>query len=240
MWGSFLMAPWVGHLSNGQLLFRDETYRLPPNWGRHAVHGLVASEPWELRSADDGEVCLERRLGPPWPFGGIVRQLIRLDESGITMRAEVEAERQPMPAALGWHPWFRRPDAGDLSVGVAADRLLHHDGELPTGQIEPVRHETDLRMQPRLADRRIDAVYVDATSPAVLTTPAISLRMTFDPLISTIVVYSPAEAVCVEPWSSWPDAHRLAASGLSTGLVELEPGEKLSRWTRWEWDHVGS
>jgi aldose 1-epimerase len=233
--GSFVMAPWVGHLSKGRLTFRGRTERLPPNLGPHAVHGLVARGPWEIEHATDDELTLRRRLVDPWPFGGVVRQRIALGPNGLELIAEVRAEARPMPAALGWHPWFRRP-AGPIRARLRATTRLEHDAEvIPTGRTLPADGDTDLRAGPDLGARRIDEVYIDATSPAELCVPGWDLRIHFDSSIATIVVYTPAEAVCVEPWSAWPDANRLAAAGLPTGLVSLEPGETLRRRTLWEW-----
>ena len=53
-------------------------------------------------------------------------------------------------------------------------------------------------------------------------------------LVDTVVVYSSPGAVCIEPWSAWPDALRISATH-PTGLAVLEPGESLGRWTRWSW-----
>jgi galactose mutarotase-like enzyme len=88
---------------------------------------------------------------------------------------------------------------------------------------------------PLLRDREIDVVYVGARSPATLSDRLNTLDVEFDPLIDTVVVYTPLEAVCVEPWTSWPDAARLAVEGSRTGMVEIEPGQVFRRWTRWVW-----
>lgn len=233
-WGSFLIAPWVGPLSDGRLPFQGRVYRLSPNEGRHANHGLVAGLPWEVKDASDGAVTLARGLGGVWPFGGAVRQQIRLLADSITLAVEIGADDLPMPAAAGWHPWFRR-GARATSVQVSADRELRHEGVLPTGEIDEVVGDTDLRSYPSLGDRRIDAAYVGARSPAIFSADAIELRIEFAAEIDTVVVFTPEDAVCVEPWSAWPDANRLAQLGHATGLVELKPHQVLRRWTRWTW-----
>lgn len=234
--GSFLMAPWVGHLSRGLLPFRGRTYRLPPNDGEHAIHGLVVGVPWEVEFIRHDAVILRRALDEPWPFGGIVRQEIRLEPSALNLTAEVRAGALAMPAAVGWHPWFQPGAAGSSRARVAGDRLLEHDERgLPTGRIQPVAGDTDLRDKPVLGERRLDVVYVSATSPMELGIRGLDLRIDFDSSISTVVVYTPPGAICMEPWSSWPDANRLEAEGHPTGLVVLEPGRTLRRWTRWEW-----
>ena len=234
--GSFLMAPWVGELSKGEVDFRGRHVQIPPNKGRHAIHGLVATGAWGVVDVGPAAARLERRLPGPWPFGGLVTQDIRIDAEGITFEAEIRADEQAMPAALGWHPWFACPDPDVVRVGVEAmEELVLDDELLPTGARRQVAGESDLRDAPVLGGRRLDTVFVGAVSPALLRLPGLQVRLHFDPSIETIVVYTPPGAVCVEPWSAWPDAFRMASAGHASGAVVLEPGETLRRWTRWEW-----
>src|SRR3954447_5669432 len=185
-WGSFVMAPWVGHLSHGELIFRDRTYRLAPNEGPHANHGLVAGVPWDLTAATSSTVILQRSLADLWPLGGVVRQQLKLSEHALTLVIEIEAESQAMPVGAGWHPWFRRRP--DTRVRVAADQFLQHADVLPTGALQQVDAETDLRNGPELGDRQIDVVYVDARPPASVSDADIDVELRFDPPIESVVV----------------------------------------------------
>ena len=164
-------------------------------------------------------------------------QDIRLDAHAITLEVEIRAGDVAMPAALGWHPWFACPDPSVVRVGVdAASQLELGDEMLPTGAVQAVAGDTDLRSAPILGGRRIDVVYVGARSPALLGLPDVDVRIHFDPAIDNVVVYTGSPgAVCIEPWSAWPDAFRMAAEGHPSGMEVLEPGESLRRWTRWEW-----
>ena len=234
--GSFLMAPWVGELSEGKVDFRGRRAQVPPNKGRHAIHGLVATGAWEVEDVGPTAARLVRELREPWPFGGRVTQNISLSADGITLEAEIRAGEQAMPAALGWHPWFACPEPDLVSVGVNATEELVLDEELlPTGRTRPIAGESDLRSTPTLGSRRLDIVFVGAVSPALLKMPGVEVRLHFDPAIQTVVVYMPPTSACVEPWSAWPDAFRMADAGHASGAVVLEPGEILQRWTRWEW-----
>jgi aldose 1-epimerase len=233
-WGSFVMAPWVGPIADARLTFRGRTYDLVPNEGAHAVHGLVAGIQWDVTHAAADAVSLVRGLDGLWPFGGEVHQHLRLRPDGIELTVEVRATDRAMPVSAGFHPWFSR-GSGDVVVGVLADRHLVHDGPLPTGEIAPVDGAVDLREAPSLGDRRIDAVYVDTSTPALLRTSDVRLSVDADPDSAVTVVYTPPEAVCVERWSAWPDAHRFHDAGHPTGLAVVEAGETFRRWTRWTW-----
>jgi galactose mutarotase-like enzyme len=101
--------------------------------------------------------------------------------------------------------------------------------------VRPVAGDSDLRGAPTLGSRQIDTVFVGAASPARLYVPGLELQLHFDPAIDIVVVYASPGAVCIEPWTAWPDATRMAAAGHPSGIQVLEPGQSLRRWTRWEW-----
>jgi galactose mutarotase-like enzyme len=131
-----------------------------------------------------------------------------------------------MPAALGWHPWFRRD--GDVGLLVDADAVLATRGMLPTGKIEAVSGRTDLRRGPRLGRRRLDHAYVDARSPARVRWDGLELEMAFEPSPATVVVHTPPGAFCVEPQTAWPNALAMpAADRARNGLRLLRPGKVL-------------
>ena len=45
-----------------------------------------------------------------WPFEGFARQTITVTESSVRCELSVESSDHPFPAAIGWHPWFLKPD----------------------------------------------------------------------------------------------------------------------------------
>ncbi|MFI5227343.1 MAG: aldose 1-epimerase, partial [Candidatus Limnocylindrales bacterium] len=212
------------------------------NDGPNAIHGLVFDRPWRITSSDAGSLDLEVDLGPlGWPFGGVARQAIRLTSGSLELTAEVVAGEMSMPAGLGWHPWFRRPDEGDMTVRVdAVDTLETAPDLIPTGRLLPVAGDTDLRTGPALGERRLDHVYPAVRSPVVVTWPDLVLTMVSSPAVDTFVVHSPRAGVCVEPQTDWPDAIALAARGVpTTGLVAIPPGEALRATTTWSWTTRG-
>lgn len=233
-WGCFLMAPWPGRLADGRFQWAGRTVQLPRTHGRHAIHGLLWDRPWQVESADADRAVLSIALGPAgWPMGGRVRQHVELGADHLVLRAEVEAE-EPMPAAVGWHPWFRR--GGEVQLLVAADATLATRRMLPTGNVEPVVGRTDLRAGPRLGPRRLDHAYVDAASPALLRWPGLELTVEFAPTPATVQVYTPPGAVCVEPQTAWPNALAAPAGAWDrAGLRTLEAGEVLRAQVVMSW-----
>jgi len=229
-WGCFLMAPWPGRLAEGRLSWRGKAHQLRRTHGRHAIHGLVWAARWELESADESSANLTVDLDRDgWPFGGTVRQTYRLGPDGLTSEASVAAGSLSMPAALGWHPWFRRDAAGGApSLLLEADGVLERRAMLPTGRVLPLHRRTDLRAGPELGRRRLDDAFVGARSPVLLAGSDLEITVAFGPECDTVVVYTPWNAVCIEPQSAHPDALGIAdAAGRRAGRRDLEPGESL-------------
>ena len=235
-WGSFPMIPWVGRMRRGELDIGGAIHRLPPNFGAHAIHGLAFHVPWEVATSTERLVELRRRLGDGdgWPVGAWLGQTIELSEDAISFRIEVTADA-PMPIAVGWHPWFRRRLGSPIVVSVPADAVLEtSDDMIPTGAIIPVAGPTDLRRPADLGDRALDHAYVGVSGPSRIAWPDLELTIEAAPL-GSIVVHSTPRAVCVEPQTAWPDAHRLAAAHHATGLVTLTAGETFVATSRWSW-----
>ena len=242
-WGSFLMAPWAGRLADGRLRWAGEMRHLPRNHGRHAIHGTVFDRAWRLAGVEgDGpparcrlEIELDRDR---WPFGGSVRQAIALRPDRLELSAEVIATR-PMPAALGWHPWFRRTIGAEdpgVRLQVAARGRLERRAMIPTGRILPATGSADLRDGPILGRRRLDDAFVGVSEPPVLAWAELRLTFELAPPLDVVTVFTPWNAVCVEPQTAWPNALALeGADAERAGVAVVEPGRPLrAGWTlRW-------
>ena len=234
-WGCYLMAPWPGRLADGRFWWGGEVVQLPRTHGRHAIHGLVWALPWAVSQRDEGSAVLAIDLPPEWPFGGRVEQRISLAPDHLQLRARITAG-QAMPAALGWHPWFLR--RGDVRVRVDADGVLATRDALPTGAVLPLAGRLDLRAGPAVGRRRLDHAFVDGRSPAEIRWPDLDLSIDFTPTPATVVVYTPAHAVCVEPQTAWPNAFNLPPAA-GTWVVNLDPGESLDAALEMRWSERG-
>lgn len=239
LWGAFFMVPWAGRLAEGRLPWEGETHHMPQNFYGHAIHGVGFDKTWNVDEMTDSAAVLSLDLaGAGWPLGGTARHRVTLAPGRLDLVAEVEAADRSMPVAAGWHPYFDRPDQGDLSIRVQSDSVLETDeGLIPTGALVPVSGDTDLREGPVLGDRRLDHVYANASPPAVVSWPDLELSLNFSDEISTIVVYTPEGKACCEPQSAWPNAPELELNGIQgTGVAHLGPGETWRATTTWTWD----
>ncbi len=222
LWGSFPMAPFAGRIRRGRFRFADRDVQLAINHPPHAIHGTVFERAWRV----DDPATLSIDLGSGWPFAGHLVQRFGLHDDRLEVVLTLFAD-EPMPAALGWHPWFRRRLAGtagrpaapsspvELRLDAAWMYVRDADG-IPNGElIEPPPGPWDdcftgLRSSPRL------------TWPGVL---GLELTSSAD---HWVVYDEPADAVCVEPQTAPPDFVSLAPS---TTL----PGEPLVATMAWRW-----
>jgi aldose 1-epimerase len=215
-WGSYPMAPWAGRVRDATFTFEGRQIHLPVRMPPHAIHGTVFYRRW--RQLDDRTIEID--LGPEWPFAGSVIQRFDLATDHLTCRIEVRAE-VPMPASIGWHPWFvRRPAGLDSELEL----------ELDAGALY-------LRDAAEIATRTIvsppppgpwDDCFTDLRRPPVLRWPGF-LELTIESACPDWVVYTePVDALCVEPQTAPPDA-------LNIDPAVVEPGRPLVAEMTWRW-----
>lgn len=214
-WGSYPMAPWAGRTRHGRFAFAGRQHQLPIGMPPHAIHGVVYDRPWTVVADDEIAIDLDAR----WPFRGRVIQRFRLEPDGLEVSMAVEAD-EPMPAVIGWHPWFRRVLAdGDEPVRLRFDAgaMLVRDAEgMPNGE----------RTTPPPGPW--DDAFTDLASEPELSWPG-RLRLSISSSCAWWVVYTePAHALCVEPQSGPPDA-------LNASADVVRPGSPLVETMHWHW-----
>jgi aldose 1-epimerase len=225
-WGCYPMVPYPGRVRDGTFEFQGRRVELPHNLPPHAIHGTVFDRPWTV--VDDRTLSIE--LGPAWPFAGRVTQRFELAANELRASLTLEAD-EPMPGAVGWHPWFPRRLTGSAAIPAvpsppaelgfdAAWMLVRDAAGIPTGQlIEPTAPPWDdcftgLRSTPRL------------TWPGVL---SLELSSSCD---YWVVYDEPADTICVEPQSSPPDF-------VNIDPVVVTPGDPLTATMTWRWRTEG-
>jgi len=222
-WGSFPMAPWAGRLRNGRFRFFDRDVGLelnhadgtgtgggpihPPRAApigpisgddlrRHAIHGTTFARRWDVvdAAADRIEVTcrLDDALG--WDFPGVARQVIALSPTRLDLVLSVEADDGAIfPAAVGWHPWFAKPDR--LVFNAIAMFELDEIG-LPTGRlVAPIEPPWD----DCFVNRAPVELHYDRRFAAVVTVSSTDCD-------HWVLYDKPEHATCVEPQSGPPDA----------------------------------
>ncbi len=207
-WGCYPMVPWAGRIRRGRFTFDDQPYQLVRNFEGHAIHGVGFEMAWAVTSHEPSTAELDLVLPSDerWPFGGRAWQRFEIVGDRVRLAMSVRAGQRPMPAAIGWHPWFVKPE----SVGFTPTAMYARDDDgIPTGELIDVR------------DGALDDCFLN-TQPVIVEFAGRRLRLTSD--CDHWVVYDrPKHATCVEPQTGPPDSFTLAPH-------VLEPGATLQAW----------
>lgn len=213
-WGCFPMVPWAGRIRRGRFTFERRHYQLPATLGAHAIHGAGFDVPWsiESRGLDRIELALQLPADDRWPFGGSARQILAVTDDRFTLTLAVRAGERTMPAVVGWHPWFLKPDAMRFmpygyyprdADGIAI-APLSRPGLGPWDDCFRNARPVTLERGPYALELRSSCAY-------------------------WVVYDEPKHATCVEPQSGPPDAFN---NGLATTLA---PRDELVATFAWRW-----
>ena len=230
----FPLVPWSNRIREGRFVFGRRTVSLPPNrpQERHAIHGHGFQTAWTVVDARPALAVLEYLHAPGvWPWAYRAVQRVMLTPASLELELTVTNEDdEPMPAGLGWHPYFPRTPETTLTARVGG--LWLTDAEiLPVACVAPPPDRDPGRGL--AVDRAtLDNAFVGWDGQAVVTWPErrARLRLGTQGPLGTLVVYTPPgeSFFCAEPVSHITDAFNLADAGWTdTGMLTLAPGESV-------------
>ena len=224
-WGCYPMVPFSGRIRHGLLRWQGNEYQLELGMPPHAIHGVGYDRPWQVLEADELGATLRCDFDARWPWPGHAVQQIALaaDGTGLTARLEVFADAEPMPAWIGYHPWFVRQlvSGGSADIDITAVGILPRDEDgMPLPDAVPV------------APQPWDETFTGVTWPAVVTWEgALRLEVSGDHPWAVVFTERPL-AVCVEPQTGPPNAAELGLAATVT------PGTPLSLTMTWTWSRL--
>jgi aldose 1-epimerase len=248
--GNPLMAPWANRMVPDEFNANGKHYRLNPDLGNflrdnrgQAMHGLLTGWPdWELVALEaDLEsaraVCrLEFWRYPDlmaqFPFAHTLVVTHRLKDGVLEVETLLENHAtEPMPVALGYHPYFQIHDTPRASWRVhfpAGEETLLTENLLPTGRKRPLQLPDsaalaglpEMHVLTRLA-RRADGgaeFWVEGGGERV--------TMIQGPKFRTCVTYAPpsADFICFEPMAATINALNPLSDGTRHVVADIPPG----------------
>jgi aldose 1-epimerase len=248
------LAPWANRMEPDTYWANGKSYRLNPETGNlrrdpHglAIHGLLLfASDWQvvrLHTDDRGaEVTSRLEFGkhPEWmahfPFAHTIEMTYRLSDGVLEVRTTIENHsKDPMPLAIGFHPWYQIPDVPrnewTLRLPVRTHYVLS-DKLVPTGETKPADPPDAFP----LAGRQVDDVFGGVSSSEEFFVEGKGRRISvrFGPKFPIAVVYAPQsrDVVCFEPMTGITNAFNLHQAGLYKDLQSILPAAK---WTESFW-----
>lgn len=214
-----LLAPFANRLDEPAFYANGKKYNFDLELGNVRgpipIHGYLSSaKDWKMveAKADGNAAWVTNRLdfyrNPQWmqqfPFAHTLEMTYRLADGVLEVRTKVvNHATEPMPVAIGFHPYFQLTDSTreewTLSVGAKTHWLLA-ENKIPTGETEPAEKFFPDRKAVPLKDFDLDHVFGDldrdAQGRAVVSVKgkAQKLDVVLGPNYKAIVLYSPNPA----------------------------------------------
>jgi aldose 1-epimerase len=253
------LAPWGNRMPDGfwangkhyQTNSGLDSIRLDQNG--IPIHGMLISAPfWEVAdcAADDTSAHVTSRfefwkypdLMANWPFAHEYEMTHRLENGQLEVSVAItNRSAEPMPVAIGFHPYFQIPGVPMAEAFAHLPVRLHveTDGRLvATGETRPV----DFPDRISLGDHRFDDGFTglvrESTGQAVFYAEAQGKRIevAFGPKYQVAVVYAPPghDYICFEPMAAVTNGVNLAHEGKYPELQTIPPGGawRESFWIR--------
>ncbi len=214
-----LLAPFANRLDEQAFYANGKKYNFDMELGnvRGAIpiHGyLSGAKDWKLVEAKaDGKSAwvtskLDFYRNPQWmkqfPFAHTLEMTYRLADGVLEVKTRIEnLSVEPMPVAIGFHPYFQLTDSTRedwvISIGAKTHWLLA-ENKIPTGETEPADKFFANRKAAALKDLNLDHVFGDlerdAQGRAVMSVKGKTqqLDVLLGPNYRSIVLYSPNPA----------------------------------------------
>ncbi len=231
------LAPWANRLDGLEYFANGRKYRLNPalenlrfDLSHLPIHGLLLfTGAWKVVAQNGSSVTsrLEFWKSPEWmaqfPFAHAIEMTHRLRNGSLEVETAIENLcDQPLPVAIGFHPFFQLSASprDEWRVHIAARRhVLLSEKLIPTGETEPLAFPNPFPLR----GQALDAVFDDLTGEAfVIEGRTQRVEVRFGPKFPVSIVYAPAgnSFVGIEPMSALTNAFNRDRSALQ----HVEPG----------------
>jgi len=244
------LGPWANRLDEQAFYANGKRYAFDMQLGNvrgaHPIHGFLAAAKWEVVEArsDGASAWVTSRLEffaqPDWmaqfPFAHTISMTHRLKDGALDIAIQLNnLSAEPMPVAIGFHPYFRVDDAPrdawTIGVGAKTEWVLSPD-KIPTGETRSIEQRFQDPRNAVLREHDLDHVFGDLTRDrsgfATMSLAGTSQRIDvlFGPGYRAAVIYAPKgrDFICFEPMAGITDALNLAQRGLYKELQQVAPG----------------
>ena len=256
-----LLWPYANRLDEQAFYANGQKYTFDTglgNTGRGAIpiHGFVTNTAaWQVVEvkADARAAWITSRLEffriPPYmkqfPFAHTLTMTYRLEDGALEVRTRIDNQSaEPMPVAIGFHPYFQLTDSSrdDWTLTVAAKtHWLLDDRKIPTGETQPITRILPDPKNVAVKDVTLDDIFTDlerdtqGRATASLKGKRQQIDVVVGPKFKTILVFSGVRgSIALEPMAGISNAMNLAQRGVYKELQSIEPGGSWeeSFWVR--------
>jgi aldose 1-epimerase len=213
-----------------------------PDQNRNPIHGFLTYSPlWQVTGleSNDNYAAVTSRLEfwrypefmAQFPFAHTLEMTYRLQDGALEVVTRIEnLSNDPMPVAVGYHPYFQITDAprDQWKVHLAAkDHMTLSKTLIPTGERTPVTYAD----QQPLAGIQFDDVFGDLVRDASgrsefsVQGATQKISVVYGPKFTTAVIYAPPgrNFICFEPMSAITNGFNLAHAGVYKELQSVPP-----------------
>ena len=254
------LAPWANRLSEEAFWANGKKYAFNMTLGNVRgpvpIHGLLtSSDLWEVTEvkADGKSAHVTSRLQfwkhpelmAQWPFAHEYEMTYRLAGGELEVRITVKnLSGEPMPVALGFHPYYRIPDVPRerWMARIPARKIAVTDSRLvATGEFTPYDLPNPLPLAGHPLDTGFTDLERDAQGRAHFSIEADGRKVEtiYGPKYPVAVIYAPPalpndprEFICFEPMTGITNAINLNHDGKYAALQSVAAG---ASWTESFW-----
>jgi aldose 1-epimerase len=259
--GNPLLAPFANRLDEPAFYANGKRYAFDTELGNVRtpipIHGFVQfTDRWKVveAKADDKSAWVTSRLEffrypewmQQWPFPHTIEMTYALKDGMLEVRTMLKnMSAEPMPVAIGFHPYFTLTDSPSdewtISVGARTHWLLAQN-KLPTGETEPIERLFRNPKATSLREHNLDDVFGDlerdgqGRATASVVGKSQRLDVVVGPNYRALVIWAPSGRpfICFEPMAGITNALNLAHKGAYKELQSVPPGGSWqeSFWVR--------
>ena len=249
------LAPWADILDERAFWANGKRYRFNMELGNvqpQPIHGLLTDSPfWQVMSleADPEGARVTSRLEfwkhpdliAQWPFAHEYEITHRLADGVLEVRATIaNLSAQPMPVAVGFHPYLQIPGIAreEWTAHLAARVHVIADAhQIPTGEMRPLDIPNPLPLRGWVLDDGLTDLERDSNGRArfAIEAQGRAIEIAFGPKYRAATIYLPApppdenaKFICIEPLAAIISGINLAHQGKYRELQILPSGGEWS------------
>lgn len=242
-----LMPP--GRIRRGHFEYSGTTYQFDQNTANdNHIHGLHRTQAWRVSDIDENdEGCtitteLLTADDPNWmrqyPIPLQLEMTLQLQGTSLMQRMKItNLGDTSAPFGFGLHTWFLldgEPQRWTLNIPVS-DQLLQDAEQIPTGEVVPLDGWEELNTGMNMANRNWDNLLrigdKRPVSAELTRDDGYGIRYSADPdYFKYWVLYTKGESdqyLCIEPYTTLPDAANSTHSQDFTGLIDVAPAQPV-------------